>query len=100
MAQQALFEYVQHLYKNFGNRFQGRRVYRAHGANELLRLMAQRVLGTVMGDTSLNHTSNSQYRNPTFYYIGTLDPLGSMSSTSRGLAEIWESIGKAAQLAV
>ena len=36
----------------------------------------QRVLGTVMGDTSPNHNSNSLYRNPTFYYIGTLDPLG------------------------
>ena len=38
--------------------------------------LAQRVLGTTMGDTSLNHNSNSLYRNPTCYYIGTLDPLG------------------------
>ena len=29
-----------------------------------------------MGDTSPNHSSNSRYRNPTFYYMGTLDPLG------------------------
>ena len=30
-----------------------------------------------MGDTSPNNNnSNSSYRNPTFYYIGTLDPLG------------------------
>ena len=36
----------------------------------------QRVLGTVMGDTSLNHNITSSYRNPTFYYIGTWDPLG------------------------
>ena len=28
------------------------------------------------GDTSPNHNSNSLYRNPTFYYMGTLDPLG------------------------
>ena len=28
------------------------------------------------GSTSPNHISNSIYRNPTFYYIGTLDPLG------------------------
>ena len=38
--------------------------------------LAQRVPGIVMGDTSPNHNSNSSYRNPTFYYIGTLDPLG------------------------
>ena len=31
---------------------------------------------TVMGDTSLRHNSNSLYGNPTFYYIGTQDPLG------------------------
>ena len=31
---------------------------------------------TVMGNTSPNHNSNSKYRNPTFYYIGTLDLLG------------------------
>ena len=36
----------------------------------------QRVLGTVMGDAFPNHISNSYYRNPTFYYIGTLHPLG------------------------
>ena len=35
----------------------------------------QRVLGTVVGDTSPNHNSNSYYREPTFYHIGTLDPL-------------------------
>ena len=29
-----------------------------------------------MGDTSPNHNSNYSYRNPTFYYIGTLDPSG------------------------
>ena len=29
-----------------------------------------------MGDTFPNHNNNSYYRNPTFYYIGTLDPLG------------------------
>ena len=29
-----------------------------------------------MGDTFPNHNNNSEYRNPTFYYIGTLDPLG------------------------
>ena len=29
------------------------------------------VLCTVMGDTSLSHTSNSCDGNPTFYYIGT-----------------------------
>ena len=29
-----------------------------------------------MGDTFANHNNNSYYRNPTFYYIGTLDPLG------------------------
>ena len=28
------------------------------------------------GDTSPNHNSNYSYRNPTFYYIGTLDPSG------------------------
>ena len=38
-------------------------------------MVSQRVLGTVMGDTSPNHNSNSYYRNPTFY-LGTLDPLG------------------------
>ena len=37
------------------------------------RSIAQRVLGTVMGDTFPTHNSNS---NPTVYYIGTLDPLG------------------------
>ena len=36
----------------------------------------QRVLGTSMGDTSPNHKSDSYYRNPTFYHMGTLDPLG------------------------
>ena len=34
------------------------------------------VPGTVMGDASPNHYRNSQDRIPTFYYIGTLDPLG------------------------
>ena len=32
-----------------------------------------------MGGTAPNHKSNSEYRNPTFYYIGpigALDPLG------------------------
>ena len=32
-------------------------------------------VGTLMGDTSPNHNSISSYRNPTFYYTGTLDPL-------------------------
>ena len=40
-----------------------------------------RVLGTVMGNTSPNHNSNSYYRNPTFYYIVTLDPLCLIAST-------------------
>ena len=34
-----------------------------------------KVLGTAFGDTSSNHNGNSQYRNSTFYDIGTLDPL-------------------------
>ena len=38
-------------------------------------IYSKRVLCTVMGDTSRNHDSNSEYRT-TFYYIGTLDPLG------------------------
>ena len=29
-----------------------------------------------MGDTSPNHNDISEHRNPTFYYVGTLDPLG------------------------
>ena len=29
-----------------------------------------------MGDTFPNHNNNSYYRSPTFYYTGTLDPLG------------------------
>ena len=29
-----------------------------------------------MGDTCPNHISNSYYRHLTFYYIGTLDPMG------------------------
>ena len=29
-----------------------------------------------MGATSANLNSSSLYRNPTVYYIGTLDPLG------------------------
>ena len=29
-----------------------------------------------MGDSFPDHNSTSKYRNPTFYYIGTLDPLG------------------------
>ena len=37
-----------------------------------------------MGDTSSNHNSNSQDRNPTFYYVGTLDPLGGLHSTGGG----------------
>ena len=44
-------------------------------------LQAQRVLGTVMRDTFPNHNSNSEYRNPTFYYIGTLDPYGGIFSS-------------------
>ena len=40
----------------------------------------QRVLGTVLGDTFPDHNNNSLYRNPTFYYIGTLDPLGASDS--------------------
>ena len=35
-----------------------------------------RVLGTIMGDICPNHNTNYYDRNPTFYYIGTLDPLG------------------------
>ena len=35
----------------------------------------QRVLGTVVGDTSSKHNTNSYYRNPTFYHMGTL-PFG------------------------
>ena len=31
------------------------------------------LLGTVMGDTFPNHNNNSEY---TFFYMGTLDPLG------------------------
>ena len=38
-------------------------------------VVPQRVLGAVMGHTSPNHHRNSYYRNPTFYYIGTLDSL-------------------------
>ena len=41
------------------------------------RAQARRVMSTVTGDTSPNHTSYSEYRNPTFCYIGTYDPLGS-----------------------
>ena len=37
----------------------------------ILALDTRRVLGTVMGNTSLNHNSNSSFRNPTFYHIGT-----------------------------
>ena len=37
----------------------------------------RRVLGSAMGDTSPNHNSNSQSRNPKFYHVGSLDPLGS-----------------------
>ena len=40
--------------------------------------LSQRVPGTVMEDTSCtspNHNSNSEYRNPTYYYRGTLDAL-------------------------
>ena len=47
----------------------------------------QRVLGTVVGDTSSTHNTNSYYRNPTFYHMGTLDPLGKaclMSLTMSG----------------
>ena len=36
----------------------------------------QKVLGTGMGDSSPNQKSNSCYRIPTFYHIGTMDPLG------------------------
>ena len=32
--------------------------------------------GIDVGDTSPKHDSKSKYRNPTFYYIGTLGPLG------------------------
>ena len=38
--------------------------------------LTQRILGTVMGDTFPNHNIKSYYGNPTFYYTGTLDPLG------------------------
>ena len=34
------------------------------------------LLWGTMGDTFPNHNMNSYYRNPTFYYIGTWDPLG------------------------
>ena len=37
--------------------------------------LAQRVLGTLVGNTSPNHNSNSEGRKPTFYCIGTLGPL-------------------------
>ena len=33
------------------------------------------VLGTVLGDPFPNHNTCFQYRNPTFYYKGTSDPL-------------------------
>ena len=33
--------------------------------------IAQRVLGTVMGETFPNQNMNSQYRNPTVYSTGT-----------------------------
>ena len=33
---------------------------------------------THMGESCPNHNSNSLYRNPTFYYRGTLDPLGDL----------------------
>ena len=38
--------------------------------------LTQRVLGTGMGDTFPNQPKDSEDRNPTFYHIGTLDPLG------------------------
>ena len=39
-------------------------------------LEKQRILGIVMGFTFPNHHSNSYNRNPTFYYLGPLDPVG------------------------
>ena len=36
-----------------------------------------------MGDTSPKYFSNSKYRNPTFYYVGTKDPLGMQCGISR-----------------
>ena len=47
----------------------------------------QRVQGTVMGDTFPNHNNNSLYRNPTFYYIGTLDPLGKGIGAERAVED-------------
>ena len=44
-----------------------------------------------MGDTSLNHDNNSGYRSPTFYYIGTLDPLGISRQPSIHIAELGHS---------
>ena len=38
-----------------------------------------------MGDTFPNHNNNSYYRDPTFYYIGTLDPLGEASGQGLGV---------------
>ena len=46
------------------------------GKGPLSIMESQTVLGTVMGDISPDHHSNSYYRNPTFYYKGTLDTLG------------------------
>ena len=46
------------------------------GKSQRLILETRRLLGTVMGDTFPNHNNSSSYRNPTFYYIGALDPLG------------------------
>ena len=40
-------------------------------------LKTHRVLDTVRGEGGRpNHNTNSQYTNPTFYHMGTLDPLG------------------------
>ena len=36
--------------------------------------LSQRVLCTVMGDTSQSHNCNSEYGNPTFYFFSTSEP--------------------------
>ena len=40
--------------------------------------VAERILSTYMGHTYPHHSSNSCYRSPTFYHIGTWDSLGSV----------------------
>ena len=44
-----------------------------------------------MGDISANHSSISECRNPTFYYIGTLDPLGKPRTGALQTSELLDS---------